>query len=44
MLNLPQFYGVAFLGVHQKASSRWLPDQSERALYFCYVIKCDILT
>ena len=28
-----------FLGVHLRANDRWLTDQYERALYFCYVIK-----
>ena len=31
---------LAFLGVQQRANGRWLTDQSEHALYFCYVIAC----
>ena len=33
------FTALAFLGVHQRANGRWVIDQSERALYFRYVIK-----
>ena len=28
-----------FFGVHTRANSRWLTDQSELALYVCYVLK-----
>ena len=34
----PIFTALAFLGVQRRANGRWLTDQSEHALYFCYVI------
>ena len=31
-----------FVSMHQWANGRWLTDQSERTLYFCYVIKINV--
>ena len=44
VLNLPQFYRASFSQRAPTATDgRWLTDQSERALYFCYVIIIVIL-
>ena len=44
VLNLPQFYRASFsLRAPTGTDGRWLTDQSERALYFCYVIITVIL-
>ena len=37
LLNFPQFYWASF-DDYQWAIGRWLTDQWERALYFCYVM------
>ena len=42
LLNFPQFHWASF-DDYQWANGRWLTDQWERALYFCYVMLCILL-
>ena len=42
LLNLPKFYRASSVSWHAPTGKwQWLTDQSDRAIYFCYVIIFD---
>ena len=44
LLNLPKFYCASSVSWRAPAGKwLWLTDQSERAIYFCYVIRICII-
>ena len=44
LLNLPKFYRASLVSRRAPTSKwLWLTDQSERAIYFCYVIRQNLL-
>ena len=45
LLNLPKFYRASSVSWRAPTGKwQWLTDQSERAIYFCYVIKSNMIS